>query len=121
MPLEGIQNVLTTAANKKTSPLLPAQQPAGLQLVTKDFFQSNPNGISSNTVKDDVLGFFTILISYAKAARDFRTSSPKDVISIMPRTDFSTMFKQVSGGVGGDLYSLVKVLACYQYKDGAVR
>ena len=90
-------------------------------LVTKDFFQSKPNGIDPENVKDDVLGFFSLLLSYVKGASVLpQDQSPKNIISIMPRSDWSTLFKQVSSAVPGDLYDLVKVLGCYRdYGDGA--
>ncbi|KAL8747738.1 MAG: hypothetical protein Q9190_000437, partial [Brigantiaea leucoxantha] len=122
MPLEAIQDVLSKAAAEQTSPLIPSIRPnRGVVLVTKDFFQSKPNGIDPENVKDDVLGFFSLLLSYVKGASVLpQDQSPKNIISIMPRSDWSTLFKQVSSAVPGDLYDLVKVLGCYRdYGDGA--
>lgn len=64
--------------------------------VTKDFFQSKPNRISSESFEADVLGFFSLVIPYAKSARtEVEDQSPKDLTSLMPRTDFTNLFKQV--------------------------
>lgn len=83
--------------------------------VTKDFFQSKPNGISSDSVKADVLGFFSLVISYAKSARtEDEDKSHKELTSLMPRTDFTNLFKQVQPAVPGTLYDMVKILACYK-------
>ena len=82
--------------------------------VTKDFFQAKPNGISSDTVKDDVLGFFSLVVSYAKGAKDEEEdTSPKEIISLMPRTDWTNLFNQVKPAVPGTLYDIVNILACY--------
>lgn len=122
LPLEALQDLLSKAAGSQASPLLPSINPSrNIILTTKDFFQSAPNGIDSGTVKNDVLGFFTLVLSYAKGAKTFdEDASPKDIISIMPRTDFSTIFKQVSAAVPGDLYELIKVLGCYKPKGNTV-
>ncbi|KAL8833008.1 MAG: hypothetical protein Q9176_008112 [Flavoplaca citrina] len=111
LPLEAIHDLFRKAIANEASPLLPMFSPAtNMVFVTTDFFQSKPNGISKDSVGDDVLGFFSLLISYAKrASRVTRDNSPKTIISIMPRTDWTT--------VPGQVYELVKVLACYKH-DG---
>ena len=54
--------------------------------VTKEFFQAHPNGMSADNVKADVLGFLSLVVSYAKAARGFyEDESPKELIPTMPR------------------------------------
>ncbi len=120
LPLEAIYNLFRKAIADEASPLLPEFSPASnVVLVTKDFFQANPNGISPDSVGDDVLGFFSLLISYAKrASRVIGGYSPKTIISIMPRTDWTILFNQVRQAVPGELYELVKVLACYKHSDG---
>lgn len=91
------------------------------------FFQSNPNGISSDSVKADVLGFFSLVVSYAKAALNqeiprYLDESPKTAISIMPRTEFVTLYAQVKATLPGTgtLYNLVKILACYRNDEDDV-
>lgn len=95
--------------------------------VRSEFFQAKPNGITSSSVKDDGLGFFSLVLSYAKAAElNLSGDSPKKLTSIMPRTDFGTMFKQVKSqvqsGLTGttSLYDIVNVLACYKNDNGQV-
>lgn len=126
LPLEAISDLFVKNTAHQAHALLPEVKGQGMRClasrwmisVTKDFFQSSPNGISSTAVKDDVLGFFSLVISYAKAARSFNVDeSLKMSTTIMPRTDFTTIFTQVKGVVPGDLYDLVKVLACYK-NDG---
>lgn len=126
LPFEAINDLLAAALSVPvSSPLLPSIRPGkNVVSVTKDFFQSKPNGISSDSVKADVLGFFSLVISYAKKATEndppqYSDVSPKNTISIMPRTEFVTLYAQVKGALPGSdsLYNLVKVLACYK-NDG---
>ncbi|TVY15049.1 hypothetical protein LARI1_G006716 [Lachnellula arida] len=123
LPLEAISDLFAKNTANQAHALLPEVKGRGMRChvsrwmisVTKDFFQSSPNGISSTAVNDDVLGFFSLVVSYAKAAKSFNVDeSPKMPITIIPRTDFTTIFAQVKGVVPGDLYDLVKVLACYK-------
>ena len=126
LPLEAISELFAAALTPPvTSPLLPVVRPSKNKVsVTPKFFQSNPNGISSDSVKSDVLGFFCLVLSYAKAAPNQETPryedvSPKSATSIMPRTDFVTLYAQVQATLPGTgtLYDLVKVLACYRNLD----
>lgn len=123
LPLEAIHDLFRKAVAQEASPLLPGIGSAkNVAFVTKDFFQADPNGISPDSVRDDVLGFFSLVISYAKGASKVTSgNSPKNIISIMPRTDWTNLFNQIRPAVPGPLYDLVKVLACYRYfDDGAV-
>ena len=88
--------------------------------VTKEFFQSSPSGMSSDDVEDDLLGFFSLVMTYTKAADQVDESGIKALMSIMPRTDFTTMFKLVKSKVKGDLYDIVKILACYKGSGSSV-
>ncbi|KAF8856532.1 hypothetical protein BDZ45DRAFT_594090, partial [Acephala macrosclerotiorum] len=116
MPLEAIADLFTKALGGQASDLLSKKNPnRNMVSVTKDFFQSSPNGITSDAVTADVLGFFSLIVSYAKAAKaEEENESPKELTSIMPRTDFTNLFNFVKAKVPGDLYELVKVLACYK-------
>lgn len=116
LPLEAISDLFSKSLSGPSSALLPTQNPGvNMVYVTKDFFQSKPNGISSDNVKADVLGFFSLVVSYAKAARVFdEDESPKGLISIMPRTDFTNIFNQVKPAIPGTLYDIIKILACYK-------
>ena len=116
LPLESINDLFAKAAAKGTSALLPRTRvDRNIVSVTKGFFRAKPNGISSDSVEADVLGFFSLIMSYAKAARaEDENQSPKNLISIMPRTDFTNIFNQVKSSVPGTLYDIVKILACYK-------
>lgn len=87
-----------------------------IALVTEEHFQSQPNGIDGSKVGDDVLGFLTLVLSYAKAAKEGLRpdQSPKLFIPFMPRTEFNTIYQQVSSQLCGDLFELFRVLACYK-------
>lgn len=95
-----------------------ARYPRGklIALVTEEHFQSQPNGIDGSKVSDNVLGFLTLVLSYAKAAKEGLRpdQSPKLFIPFMPRTEFNTIYQQVSSQLCGDLFELVRVLACYK-------
>lgn len=114
MPLQAIYELF--GQRNGDSVLLPSRRVANqnMVLVTKEFFQSSPNGMSSENVKDDLLGFFSLVMTYTKAADQVDESGIKALMSIMPRTDFSTLFKLVKSQVKGDLYKIVQVLACYK-------
>lgn len=127
LPFEAINNLFAAAlVTSATSPLLPFYQPwRNIVSVTQKFFQASPNGISPDSVKADVLGFFSLVISYAKLATptnppNYMTRGPKFTISIMPRTEFVTLYAQVKSILPGTgtLYNLVKILTCYKnYED----
>ena len=131
LPFEAINDLFTTALANGKSALLPFIRPMyNIVSVTQDFFQASPNGISQDNVKADVLGFLSLIVSYAKKATElptdhrlYMTDSPKDTISIMPRTDFVTLYAQVQSTLllgSGTLYDLLKVLACYKNDAGQV-
>lgn len=90
-----------------------------LHLVTKNHFQSSPGGISPEQASDDILAFSTLVMAYAKAARENRLpeQSPKIFTVFMPRTNFNKMFSHVSSRLpakGDDLWGLFNILACYK-------
>jgi len=113
--------------------------------LTADSFQSSPNGIKKDDVKEDVLGFLSLVMSFAKAAKPMDEGrsvkylvvnkslgadpricyeTPTDHLltfsqNIMPRTDFVGLYDQVKSRLpgSGSLYDLIKVLACYK-NDG---
>ncbi|KAL8968708.1 MAG: hypothetical protein Q9183_002334 [Haloplaca sp. 2 TL-2023] len=124
LPFEAINDLFIAAlAPVPVSPLLPSGRRAKKNVVsvTQDFFQSSPNGIAADSVKADALGFLSLVVSYAKAgtqtaSKDYTSLSPKFTLSIMPRTDFVTLYAQVKSSLPGTgtLYDLIKVLACYE-------
>ena len=87
-----------------------------INLVTKDYFQSKPNDIDGTQLTDDVFGFLTLVLSYAKAAekKDLKPDqSPKQLLSFMPRTEFNTIYGLVKSKIPGDFFTLLDTLACY--------
>ena len=120
LPLEAISDLFRRSVTKDAvSALLPARSPSTRMVyVTKDFFQAKRSGISPDAVKADVLGFFSLILSYAKHTNQFdKDESPKRLTSIMPRTDFTNVFRQVKASVPGSLHDLVNLLACYRYNS----
>ena len=126
MPLEAIGDLMAEARLPYGKPpvnlLASSNRNAGsLVYVSADFFQSAPNGAPTNPPAD-VLGFFSLVLSYAKSADGSVNRSPKFLTSIMPRTSFITMFNLIKSGLGDGLksgpdalYEIVKVLACYTW------
>lgn len=129
MPLEGLyslmleqakdlntdeRNILDGAETKRTGNV----RSTNLVLATKSYFQSKPQGIEQTKVTNDMLGFASMVLSYAKGAKYQLQpdESPKLMTTFMPRTEFNTMFKQVKSKFSGDLFKLFEVLACYKTK-----
>jgi hypothetical protein len=124
MPLEAIQEYFevcfTSEPAKDGSVLLPSDPfrrrgAKALQKVwvTENFFQSSPDGFK--TSDKAVLGFFSLILSYIKGVEFLEENSPKELSSIMPRTDFHNMYLQVRDKItntSGRLYDIVKVLVC---------
>lgn len=117
LPLEAINDLFLQSVSNKDNPLLPSQNPGrDMTYVTEAFFQSKKTGISPDDVKSDVLGFFSLVLTFAKkTTKVFEDESPKNIGSIMPRTDFTNIYKQIQLSPPGSLYDLLKVLACYKY------
>ncbi|ROW16232.1 hypothetical protein VPNG_01972 [Cytospora leucostoma] len=120
MPLEAIHYLINLAVTKQKNILIGAKT-SNFVYVTKEFFQANPLGIKEADVKDDVLGFFSLILTYAKSAPKLEQAGAlKALSSIMPRTNFLMMYKLVQSGLKpylkkqGDLYTLVKYLACWE-------
>ena len=92
--------------------------------VLPGFFKTSPGGVTQDDVNNrpDVLGFFSIILTYAKATRWVQPSvSPKTCSKFMPRTDFTTIFQTqgISQVIpGAHLYDIIKALACFKNTDG---
>ncbi|KAJ5105830.1 hypothetical protein NUU61_003177 [Penicillium alfredii] len=120
LPLAGLYDLLGKYVAKTHSALLPNRRQKPMIHVTKDFFQSKPNGLDSGSVEDDVLGFFSLIMSFAKASSANpnepieEDESLKELTVIMPRTDFTSIYHSVKSSIPGDLYPIVKTLACYK-------
>lgn len=85
-----------------------------LQLVTKNYFQSASLKMDPDKVTDDVLGFCTLILSYAKAAnkKQPKDVSPKHWLTFMPRTEFNTIYSQVKSKFQIPLFDVFNILAC---------
>ncbi|KAL1602366.1 hypothetical protein SLS60_005782 [Paraconiothyrium brasiliense] len=122
MPLEAVQDLFRISKTRIQSPLVPASGADDAVYVTKDFFQASPGGVRSDSLKDDTLAFFSIVMSYAKAETDFSSKpgkSIKSTIPIMPRNDFTTIYKKLKEDsaiptIDGSLWDLVNKLSCYK-------
>ncbi|KAJ4348830.1 uncharacterized protein N0V89_010208 [Didymosphaeria variabile] len=123
LPLEAVQDLFRIYKTKIQSPLVPASGDAlEAVYVTKDFFQASPGGVTSDSLKDDTLAFFSIVMSYAKTSTDFSSEpgrSIKSIIPIMPRNDFTTIYKRLKEDnaiptIDGSLWDLVSKLSCYK-------
>lgn len=125
IPLEAVYSLMKEQiADPDPGPnrnILDGDTPRGPQgrfiaLVTKEYLQSKPNGIDGSKISDDVLGFLTLVLSYAKAAKERlrQDQSPKLFTTFMPRTEFNTIYQQVKSKLCGDLFELIRVLACYK-------
>lgn len=120
MPLKAINEIASPGDSDTRSVLSSSKTHENMVKVTKKFFQSSPNGVSPDDVGDDTLGFFSLVMSYAKAAHQSLDESVKVLTSTMPRTDFTTMFNLISSDITGDLYDIVKILACYKNSGDGV-
>ncbi|KAI0388673.1 hypothetical protein F5Y17DRAFT_470265 [Xylariaceae sp. FL0594] len=121
MPLEGLYslmgeeakgapnlNIINGGESRRTNGGKP-----NLVFVTTDFFQATPNGMTPSTVTDDVLGFCSLVLTYAKGAKALLLpdQNPKLLLNFMPLTEFITMFQQVKSKMPGDLFTLFNTLA----------
>jgi hypothetical protein len=98
MPLQAIHDLFGKIIRTDQHVLIPRRPQKNLVYVTKDFFQASqsPGGLAGDSVKDDVLGFLSLVLSYAKADKTGDSdTSIKDTTSIMPRTDFSSIYKRL--------------------------
>ena len=118
MPLEALYSLMTEQKREAVTKNVLTGTPGSifkepLALVTKNYFLAKPNGIDSANLSEDVLGFASLVLSYAKLAYDSRGahylhpgSSPKLMTTFMPRTDFNTMFGMVKDKMPNDLFKL---------------
>lgn len=95
-----------------------------IHLVTKDYFQDLSLKVDVGKINDAVLGFCTLVLSYAKAANkpvnpddpNAQEMSPKSWIPFMPRTEFITIYSAVKSFFPADneLFDIFNTLACYK-------
>ncbi|BCR98442.1 uncharacterized protein AKAW2_40125S [Aspergillus luchuensis] len=117
MPLGAINDLIKQAKLNKPSPLMTyANSKIQNKVWVNDFFfEEKPGGLTKD-VGEDVRGFLSLLLSYAKAGSQVRNSeSAKELTSIMPRTSFSKMYKLIESKLEKkDLWNIVNKLACYE-------
>lgn len=95
-----------------------------IQLVTAKYFQDLSLKVDYGKINDAVLGFCSLVLSYAKAANipvnaddpNAREVSPKSWIPFMPRTEFVTIYSAVKSFFLPDnqLFDIFNTLACYK-------
>ena len=62
----------------------------------EDFRLLGLTGFKPADITDDLLGFLSLVVSYAKATRRMQAKDgPKHSLSVMPRTDFAAMYELV--------------------------
>ncbi|PYH28283.1 uncharacterized protein BO87DRAFT_431657 [Aspergillus neoniger CBS 115656] len=117
MPLGAINELIKQAKLNKPSPLMTyANSKIQNKVWVNDFFfEEKPGGLTKD-VGEDVRGFLSLLLSYAKAGSQVRNSeSAKELTSIMPRTSFSKMYKLIESKLEKkDLWTIVNKIACYE-------
>lgn len=127
MPLAAINDIMLKYVRNEQSVLLPKIRRLKITAVTKDFFQSKPFNMDGSAVSQDVMGFLSLVLSYAKNARLMdEDTSIKDLTSVMPRTDFTTIYGLIKSELpthaeGWSLYTLVNILSCYENTGNDVR
>lgn len=121
MPLEALYALMQEIATSATTPNVLTGQASftvgqNIQLVTEEFFQSPSLKGAVHAITDDILGFCTLVLSYAKAANLVQAPdvSPKHWLTFMPRTEFNTIYAQVSSQFQFPLFTIFNILACYK-------
>lgn len=123
LPLEAINDLMMFAVDENSPQnALSGKRWGNCVWVNEDFFKSKPSGITSS-VGQDVMGFLSLVLTYAKSTSQLSAdNSVKSLSSIMPRTNFVTMYASIKSKLGpklsgsSGLYNLVKTLACYENK-----
>ncbi|KAI0198381.1 hypothetical protein F4808DRAFT_436186 [Astrocystis sublimbata] len=127
MPLEALHDIIDKfrwPVGTQFRSLRPSARWAEKMIfVSHEFFQTAPEGVPTNP-DADVLGFFSMILSYIKAAGIEKPDpyrSPKFLLPIMPRNDFQTMFNLIKSGLGSmdsgpdALYHIVRAISCYKW------
>lgn len=96
MPLSGIQDLIRLIdSDDKKSPFRPGSRKPAVLVSKSDMEKLNV--FKKEDINDDFLGFFSLVLSYAKAASTagsmMKDNGPKQLINIMTRTDFGTLYK----------------------------
>ncbi|KAF2492650.1 hypothetical protein BU16DRAFT_592358 [Lophium mytilinum] len=105
-----------------------------IQLVTAKYFENDISlKVDVKKINDAVLGFCTLVLSYAKAATKLNLNdvntlndensqemSPKSWLPFMPRTEFVTIYRAVKSFFPveeNELFDIFNTLACYKTGD----
>ncbi|CAI6336689.1 unnamed protein product [Periconia digitata] len=126
LPLSGIQDLISTAKKGGKSALLPttiSKLDRFVLIEKKDL----KDWYKPKRIDDDLLGFYSLLLSYVKVASEASAADiggPKQALPIMPKTSFVTMYKiwadrmeknkqskRKRGKENTRLYTIVKALA----------
>ncbi|KAF2202720.1 hypothetical protein GQ43DRAFT_301467 [Delitschia confertaspora ATCC 74209] len=96
LPLSAVYDLFKAIdGNDRSNPFLPGGRKY-VWIVDKNDIKKL-DVMDDTDIDDNVLGFFTLVMSYVKAAKmkgaSMKDNGPKQLINIMPRTDFGTMFK----------------------------
>ncbi|PLB53064.1 hypothetical protein P170DRAFT_423840 [Aspergillus steynii IBT 23096] len=127
MPLRVINKLMRQGILDPDGPLSPVLPKFKERMVWVglEYFRSRPQGIELRDLTDDALRFFALVLSYAKASGSCSGRSPKFSTSIMPRTDFATMFRLANlDNILRDksFYEIVKIASCYEIdKTGHIK
>jgi hypothetical protein len=104
----------------------PIYRGQNIHIVTKEYFQALELKIEKekiDNINDAVLGFCSLVLSYAKAANkaidetdpNTQEMSPKSWIPFMPRTEFVTIYNAVKSFFPPEeLFEIFNTLACYK-------
>lgn len=133
MPLEAIYSLMkeniqdVQSGRNILNGLIPKSRGQNIQLVTKDYFQDLSLKVDVSKINDAVLGFCSLVLSYAKAANGkFKEDDPNDkeksaksLIPFMPRTEFVTIYGAVKSFFptsvdDTELFDIFNTLACYK-------
>lgn len=95
MPLSAIQDLFRMlAVGDQSNPFYPGSARPAFVVEKDDLAKLDV--MDEDDIDDNVLGFFSLILSYAKAAfskgAGMKDNGPKQLINFMPRTDFGTMF-----------------------------
>ncbi|KAL9599611.1 MAG: hypothetical protein Q9179_003502 [Wetmoreana sp. 5 TL-2023] len=122
MPLAAVYQlfVVVKKYGRSSSDIFADVKKDAIHVVSKeDFTELRLDAIKSQGITDDLQGFLSVVISYAKATRRMKPEDgPKHSLSIMPRADFVAMYKFVKDKIEPqyqdgcyDLYTIIKELA----------
>ena len=97
LPLSAVKDLLSNAEKKNSQPDYAFGAAWKKAWVIEKQDLEAVDYIEPSDIDDDVLGFFSLILSYVLSASDkkeaMKDNGPKQLLNLMPRTDFGTMFK----------------------------